>query len=156
MLTFEKTIYQPPPGRFEAGTGNIADAVGLGAALDYVDSIGREIIDRYEHELLVYATDKMLGVPGLTMIGTAKEKASVLSFVLDGCRSEDVGKALNQEGIAVRAGHHCAQPILRRFGLETTVRPSLAFYNTKDDVDLLVATLHRIQAGRARGVTKAS
>ncbi len=155
-VTFEKTIYQPPPGRFEAGTGNIADAVGLGAALDYVDSIGREIIDRYEHELLVYATDKMLGVPGLTMIGTAKEKASVLSFVLDGCRSEDVGKALNQEGIAVRAGHHCAQPILRRFGLETTVRPSLAFYNTKDDVDLLVATLHRIQAGRARGVTKAS
>jgi cysteine desulfurase / selenocysteine lyase len=148
-VTFEKTIYQPPPGRFEAGTGNIADAVGLGAALDYVESIGREIINRYEHELLVYATEKMLAVPGLSMIGTAKEKASVLSFVLDGCRSEDVGKALNQEGIAVRAGHHCAQPILRRFGLETTVRPSLAFYNTKDDVDLLVATLLRIQAGRA-------
>ncbi len=149
-VTFEKTIYQPPPGRFEAGTGNIADAVGLGAALDYVESIGREIIDRYEHELLVYATENMLTVPGLTMIGTAKEKASVLSFVLDGCRSEDVGKALNQEGIAVRAGHHCAQPILRRFGLETTVRPSLAFYNTKDDVDLLVATLHRIQAERVK------
>ncbi|MGP8233619.1 MAG: family 2A encapsulin nanocompartment cargo protein cysteine desulfurase [Methylovirgula sp.] len=149
-VTFEKTIYQPPPNRFEAGTGNIADAVGLGAAIDYVESIGREIIDRYEHELLVYATEKMLTVPGLTMIGTAKEKASVLSFVLDGCRSEDVGKALNQEGIAVRAGHHCAQPILRRFGVETTVRPSLAFYNTKDDVDLLVATLHRIQAGRVK------
>ncbi|MDR3407313.1 MAG: family 2A encapsulin nanocompartment cargo protein cysteine desulfurase [Methylovirgula sp.] len=149
-VTFEKTIYQPPPGRFEAGTGNIADAVGLGAALDYVESIGREIIDRYEHELLVYATEKMLNVPGLTIIGTATEKASVLSFVLDNCRSEDVGKALNQEGIAVRAGHHCAQPILRRFGLETTVRPSLAFYNTKDDVDLLVATLHRIQAGRGK------
>ncbi|QAY96761.1 segregation protein B [Methylovirgula ligni] len=149
-VTFEKTIYQPPPNRFEAGTGNIADAVGLGAAIDYVESIGREIIDRYEHELLVYATEKMLTVPGLTMIGTAKDKASVLSFVLDGCRSEDVGKALNQEGIAVRAGHHCAQPILRRFGVETTVRPSLAFYNTKDDVDLLVATLHRIQAGRVK------
>jgi len=149
-VTFEKTIYQPPPSRFEAGTGNIADAVGLGAALDYVESIGREIIDRYEHELLVYATERMLTVPGLSMIGTAKEKASVLSFVLDGCRSEDVGKALNQEGIAVRAGHHCAQPILRRFGLETTVRPSLAFYNTKDDVDLLVATLLRIQAGRVK------
>jgi cysteine desulfurase / selenocysteine lyase len=149
-VTFEKTIYQPPPGRFEAGTGNIADAVGLGAALDYVESIGRHVIERYEHELLVYATEKMLAVPGLTLIGTAKEKASVLSFVLDGCRSEDVGKALNQEGIAVRAGHHCAQPILRRFGLETTVRPSLAFYNTKDDVDLLVATLHRIQAGRVK------
>lgn len=149
-VTFEKTIYQPPPGRFEAGTGNIADAVGLGAALDYVESIGRHVIDRYEHELLVYAAEKLPTVPGLTLIGTAKEKASVLSFVLDGCRSEDVGKALNQEGIAVRAGHHCAQPILRRFGLETTVRPSLAFYNTKDDVDLLVATLHRIQAGRVK------
>jgi cysteine desulfurase/selenocysteine lyase len=149
-VTFEKTIYQPPPGRFEAGTGSIADAVGLGAALDYVESIGREVIDRYEHELLIYATERMLTVPGLTLIGTAREKASVLSFVLDGARSEDVGKALNQEGIAVRAGHHCAQPILRRFGLESTVRPSLAFYNTRDDVDALVAALLRMQAGRDR------
>jgi cysteine desulfurase/selenocysteine lyase len=148
-VTFEKTLYQPPPGRFEAGTGNIADAVGLGTALDYVESIGREVIERYEHELLVYATERMLTVPGLTLIGTAKEKASVLSFVLDGCRSEDVGRALNQEGIAVRAGHHCAQPILRRFGLESTVRPSLAFYNTRDDVDALVAALQHIQAGRS-------
>jgi cysteine desulfurase / selenocysteine lyase len=148
-VTFEKTIYQPPPGRFEAGTGNIADAAGLGTALDYVESIGREIIERYEHELLVYATERMLTVPGLTLIGTAREKASVLSFVLDGCRSEDVGKALNREGIAVRAGHHCAQPILRRFGLESTVRPSLAFYNTREDVDALVAALYRIQSGRS-------
>jgi cysteine desulfurase/selenocysteine lyase len=148
-VTFEKTLYQPPPGRFEAGTGNIADAVGLGAALDYVESIGREVIDRYEHELLVYATERMLTVPGLTLIGTAKEKASVLSFVLDGCRSEDVGRTLNQEGIAVRSGHHCAQPILRRFGLESTVRPSLAFYNTRDDVDALTTALLRIQAGRS-------
>jgi cysteine desulfurase/selenocysteine lyase len=149
-VTFEKTIYQGPPERFEAGTGNIADAVGLGAAIDYVESIGMEVIARYEHDLLVYAMEKMRIVPGLTFIGTAAEKASVLSFVLDGHRTEDVGKALDREGIAVRAGHHCAQPILRRFGLEATVRPSLAFYNTCADVDALVAALLRLQAGRGR------
>jgi cysteine desulfurase/selenocysteine lyase len=147
-VTFEKTIYQGPPERFEAGTGNIADAVGLGAALDYVESIGMEVIARYERDLLVYATEKMRMVPGLTFIGTAAEKASVLSFVLDGHRTEDVGKALDREGIAVRAGHHCAQPILRRFGVEATVRPSLAFYNTCADVDALVAALLRLQSGR--------
>ncbi|WP_026606817.1 family 2A encapsulin nanocompartment cargo protein cysteine desulfurase [Methylocapsa acidiphila] len=144
-VTFEKTIYQPPPGRFEAGTGNIGDAVGLGAAIDYVERIGMANIAAYEHELLAYATDGLLGVPGLTIIGTAKEKAGVISFVLDGCRSEDVGAALDREGIAVRSGHHCAQPILRRFGLETTVRPSLALYNTHEDIDALVTALHRIQ-----------
>ncbi|WP_454811646.1 family 2A encapsulin nanocompartment cargo protein cysteine desulfurase [Labrys neptuniae] len=147
-VTFEKTIYHGPPERFEAGTGNIADAVGLGAALDYVETIGMDVIGRYEHELLVYATEHMLSLPGLKLIGTAKEKASVLSFVLDGCRTQDVGVALDREGIAVRAGHHCAQPILRRFGLESTVRPSLAFYNTYDDVDALVAALRKIQSGR--------
>jgi cysteine desulfurase/selenocysteine lyase len=149
-VTFENTAYQDPPDRFEAGTGNIADAVGLGAALDYVDSIGLQTIGRYEHELLVYASEKMLGVPGLKLIGTAKEKASVLSFVLDECRTEDVGQALDREGIAVRAGHHCAQPILRRYGLESTGRASLAFYNTFEDIDALVATLLRIQSGRGR------
>jgi len=147
-VTFEKTIYQGPPERFEAGTGNIADAVGLGAALDYVEQIGMEVIARYEHDLLVYATEKMRLVPGLTFIGTAAEKASVLSFVLDGHETISVGKALDREGIAVRAGHHCAQPILRRFGLEATVRPSLAFYNTCSDVDALVAALLRLQSGR--------
>ena len=146
-VTFEKTIYQGPPERFEAGTGNIADAVGLGAALDYVESIGMDVIARYEHELLVYATEKMRTVPGLALIGTAPEKASVLSFTLDGHDPLEVGKALDREGIAVRAGHHCAQPILRRFGLEATVRPSLAFYNTCADVDALVAVLLRLQAG---------
>ena len=149
-VTFEKTIYQAPPERFEAGTGNIADAVGLGAALDYVEQIGMEVIARYEHDLLVYATEKMRLVPGLTFIGTAAEKASVLSFVLAGHETLDVGKALDREGIAVRAGHHCAQPILRRFGLEATVRPSLAFYNTCADVDALVAALLRLQSGQAR------
>jgi len=121
--------------------------VGLGAALDYLEQIGMENISRYEHDLLAYATRGLLTVPGLHLIGTAKDKASVLSFVLDGFRTEDVGKVLNQEGIAVRAGHHCAQPILRRFGLETTVRPSLALYNTCEDVDALVSALLRIQAG---------
>jgi cysteine desulfurase / selenocysteine lyase len=147
-VTFEKTIYNAAPARFEAGTGNIADAVGLGAALDYLDEIGMENIARYEHDLLAYATAGLLTVPGLHLIGTAREKAGVLSFVLDGFRTEDVGQALNQEGIAVRAGHHCAQPILRRFGLETTVRPSLALYNTCEDVDALIAALMRIQARR--------
>lgn len=143
-VTFEKTVYQPAPARFEAGTGNIADAVGLGAALDYVDRLGLENIQRYEHDLLQYATRGLAPIPGLRLIGTAAHKASVLSFVLDGYRTEEVGAALNREGIAVRSGHHCAQPILRRFGVEATVRPSLAFYNTVDEVDLLVSTVQRL------------
>jgi cysteine desulfurase/selenocysteine lyase len=147
-VTFEKTVYQSAPARFEAGTGNIADAVGLGAALDYVEQIGIESIAAYEHELLNYATTGLLTVPGLRLIGTAREKAGVLSFVIDEIRTEDIGTALNEEGIAVRSGHHCAQPILRRFGVEGTVRASLAFYNTKEEIDALVAALLRIQAGR--------
>ncbi len=149
-VTFEKTVYQDPPNRFEAGTGNIADAVGLGAAIDYLDRIGMPVIAQYEHQLLVYATAGLLTVPGLTIIGTAHEKAGVLSFVLDGCKTEDVGKALDREGIAVRSGHHCAQPILRRFGVESTVRPSLAFYNTCEDIDALVAALHRFRSTLSR------
>jgi cysteine desulfurase/selenocysteine lyase len=149
-VTFEKTVYQTAPARFEAGTGNIADAVGLGAALDYVEQVGMESIATYEHELLTYATAGLLTVPGLRLIGTAREKAGVLSFVLDDVRTEDVGAALNQEGIAVRSGHHCAQPILRRMGVESTVRPSLALYNTREEIDALVAALQRIQSGRGR------
>jgi cysteine desulfurase/selenocysteine lyase len=149
-VTFEKTTYQPAPARFEAGTGNIADAVGLGAALDYVEQVGMENIAAYEHELLNYGTAGLLTVPGLRLIGTAREKAGVMSFVLDDMRTEDVGVALNEEGIAVRSGHHCAQPILRRMGVETSVRPSLAFYNTCEELDQLVAALIRIQAGRGR------
>jgi len=147
-VTLERAVYQPPPERFEAGTGNIADAVGLAAALDYVDRIGLANIAAYEHELLWYATAGMQEVRGLRLIGTAPEKASVLSFVLDGYEPAEVGSLLNEEGIAVRSGHHCAQPILRRYGLEATVRPSLAFYNTRDEVDTLVAALHRISATR--------
>lgn len=147
-VTFERTIYQPPPARFEAGTGNIADAVGLGAAIDYIERIGIENIARYEHDLLAYATYGMQSIPGVRLVGTAKDKASVLSFVLAGYQTEEVGKALNEEGIAVRSGHHCAQPILRRFGLEATVRPSLAFYNTCEEVDRLVAVVARLAAQR--------
>jgi cysteine desulfurase/selenocysteine lyase len=143
-VTFDKTIFHEPPSRFEAGTGNIADAVGLGAALEYVERLGIETVAAYEHGLLEYATAHMTSVPGLRMIGTASEKASVLSFVLDGYTTDQVGQALNQEGIAVRTGHHCAQPILRRFGLEATVRPSLAFYNTCEEVDRMVAVLRHL------------
>ncbi|MCM2289828.1 MAG: cysteine desulfurase, partial [Sulfuritalea sp.] len=147
-VTFERTEYLPAPGRFEAGTGNIADAVGLGAAIDYVTALGMDNIARYEHELLVYATRLLKDVPGLRLVGTAADKASVLSFTLDGFKTEEVGAALNKEGIAVRSGHHCAQPILRRFGLEATVRPSLAFYNTCAEVDALVSALYRITGAR--------
>jgi cysteine desulfurase/selenocysteine lyase len=143
-VTFERTLYQQAPVRFEAGTASIADAVGLGAALDYLGRIGIDNVTRHEHELLAYATDALLGLPGLHLIGTAPEKAGVLSFVLDGLACEDVGKALDREGIAVRTGHHCAQPILRRFGYESTIRASLAFYNNHEDVDALVAALRHI------------
>ena len=146
-VTFEKTVYQPAPAKFEAGTGNIADAVGLGAALEYVQKIGIQNIAVYEHDLLAYAMEALRRIDGLTLIGTAKEKTSVLSFVLNGHTTSEVGEALNKVGIAVRSGHHCAQPILRRFGLEATVRPSLAFYNTHDEVDHLVNTVRKIKSG---------
>ncbi len=147
-VTFEKTVFQAPPSRFEAGTGNIADAVGLGAAIDYVTRVGIENIGRYEHDLLAYATSVLQPVPGVRLIGIAKDKASVLSFVLKGYETEEVGQALNEEGIAVRSGHHCAQPILRRFGVEATVRPSLAFYNTFDEVDQMVSVVRRLSSRR--------
>ncbi|MFT4100028.1 MAG: family 2A encapsulin nanocompartment cargo protein cysteine desulfurase [Burkholderiaceae bacterium] len=147
-VTFERTIYHGPPTRFEAGTGNIADAVGLGAALEYVERLGIEAIQHYEHALLDYATWQLRAIPGLRLIGTAPDKASVLSFVLDGYTTDAVGQALNEQGIAVRTGHHCAQPILRRFGVETTVRPSLAFYNTCEEVDRMVDVVQRLARSR--------
>ena len=143
-VTFERTIYQSAPMRFEAGTGSIADAVGLGAAIDYITKIGMDAISEYEHQLLLYATRLLKDIPGLRLIGTSADKAGVLSFVLDGFKTEEVGSALNQEGIAVRSGHHCAQPILRRFGVETTVRPSLALYNTCSDIDRMISALTRL------------
>ena len=147
-VTFEHTEYHDAPSRFEAGTGNIADAVGLGAAIDYVQRLGIDHIGAYEHQLLLYATRLLKDVPGLKLIGTAPDKAAVLSFTLQGYQTEEVGAALNKEGIAVRSGHHCAQPILRRFGLEATVRPSLAFYNTCAEIDTLVGVLHKLAGGK--------
>ena len=140
-VTFEKTIYQAPPNKFEAGTGNIADAVGLGAALDYVQKIGIQNIFNYEHYLLEYGVEALSQIPDLRFVGNAKNRTSVLSFVINGYTTEEIGNVLKDEGIAVRSGHHCAQPILRRFGLEAAVRPSLAFYNTTDELDKLAYVL---------------
>jgi cysteine desulfurase/selenocysteine lyase len=147
-VTFEHTRFHKAPNRFEAGTGNIADAVGLGAAIDYVNKIGIDAIHQYEDYLLKYATGLLKNIPGLRQIGTAPDKASVLSFVFEGYKTEEVGAAPNKEGIAVRSGHHCAQPILRRFGVETTVRPSLAFYNTTSEIDVLIETLYRLRKAK--------
>jgi cysteine desulfurase/selenocysteine lyase len=146
-VTIERSLYQGLPNKFEAGTGNIADAVGLGEALRYVEKVGIDRIASYEHALLEYATPRLADIPGVRLIGTADEKAGVLSFVLAGHEPLEVGKALNAEGIAVRAGHHCAQPILRRMGVETTVRPSFAFYNTFDEIDVFLDAVHRIAEG---------
>jgi cysteine desulfurase / selenocysteine lyase len=148
-VTIERSLYQGPPNKFEAGTGNIADAVGLGEALRYVERVGIDRIAAYEHALLEYATPRLADIDGVRLVGTADEKASVLSFVLAGHEPLEVGKALNAEGIAVRAGHHCAQPILRRLGLEATVRPSFAFYNTFDEIDVFLNAVRRIAEGGA-------
>ncbi|WP_068188377.1 family 2A encapsulin nanocompartment cargo protein cysteine desulfurase [Mycobacterium sp. UM_CSW] len=148
-VTLERSLYQGPPSKFEAGTGNIADAVGLGEALRYVQRLGVERIAAHERALLDYATPRLADIPGVRLVGTATEKASVLSFVLAGHDPLEVGKALNAEGIAVRAGHHCAQPILRRLGLEATVRPSFAFYNTFEEIDVFLSAVRRIAEGGA-------
>jgi len=147
-VTFEEIKYHKAPNRFEAGTGNIADAIGLGAAIDYVTKLGIDAIGQYEHQLLEYATRLLKEIPGVRLIGTAANKASVLSFNLQGYTNDQVGQALNKEGVAVRTGHHCAQPILRRMGVETTVRPSLAFYNTTQDVDTFIKTLWELKKVR--------
>ena len=140
-VTFERTIYNGIPNKFEAGTGSIADAVGLGEALKYLGEIGMPCVYRWEHELLQYAMQEMKTVKGLTLIGTALNKASVLSFKLDGYSDDEVGKRLDDYGIAVRTGHHCAQPVLRHFGYEGSVRPTLALYNSPEDIDALVKVL---------------
>lgn len=145
-VTFEETSYSDPPNKFEAGTPNIADVVGLGAALDYVQSLGLNNIGKYEHHLLHYATERLLPIDGLRIVGQAREKVSVISFVLKDFRTEEVGKLLDLEGIAVRAGHHCSQPSLRRYGLDATVRPSFAFYNTTEEIDHLVSSVKRISS----------
>jgi len=142
-VTFEKTLYNVVPYKFEAGTPHIAGVIGLGAAIDYLEGIGLERIATYEQWLLRYATEAVSTIPGLRIIGTAKEKASILSFVLDGVHAHDVGTILDHEGIAIRTGHHCAMPVMQRFNVPATARASLAFYNTKEEIDALVRAIHK-------------
>lgn len=144
-VTFEKTLYNKLPHRFEAGTPHVSGAIGLGAALGYVLSLGLEEIAAHEADVLSYGTESLSEVPGLRLIGTAKEKASVLSFVLDGIHPHDVGTILDQEGIAVRTGHHCAQPVMQRFGIPATARASLALYNTREEIDALCRGLEKVR-----------
>jgi cysteine desulfurase/selenocysteine lyase len=143
-VTYEKTKYNVIPYKFEAGTPNIAGAIGLAAALEYVSSIGLERINAYENELLAYATGKLTAIEGLRVIGTAKQKASVISFVLDGVHPHDIGTIVDQEGVAIRTGHHCAQPTMERFCIPATARASLAFYNTPEDVDALAGAIKKV------------
>ena len=144
-VTFEKTTYNTIPHKFEAGTPPIAAAIGLGAAVDYLSGMGMAAIARHEHALLSYATAQMMGMPGVRIIGSAKNKAAVLSFTVDGVHPHDLGTLLNQEGIAVRTGHHCAQPVMARFKLPATSRASFALYNTLAEVDVLIAGIRSVQ-----------
>ena len=144
-VTFERSTWNELPYKFEAGTPNIAGAIGLGAALDYITSIGLSEITQHEHELLAYATKVVSDVPGVRLIGTARRKASVVSFVLDGVHPHDIGTVVDREGVAIRTGHHCAQPVMDRFGVPATARASLAMYNTREDVDALGRALHRVR-----------
>ena len=143
-VTFEKTTYNDLPYKFEAGTPNIAGGIAFGAALDYVSAIGLDRIAAHEHDLLEYATESLLGVDGLRIVGTAREKAGVISFVLDGVHPHDIGTVLDREGVAMRTGHHCAQPVMDRFGLPATARASFGLYNTRGEVDALVAAIHKV------------
>lgn len=142
-VTFEKTTYNELPFKFEAGTPNIEAGICLNEAIDYINSIGLENIEAYEHDLLQYATEKLAEIPGMRFIGTAEQKCSVISFVIDGTHPYDVGVILDKLGIAVRTGHHCAQPVMDRFGIPGTIRASLAVYNTKEEIDILVAGIQR-------------
>jgi cysteine desulfurase/selenocysteine lyase len=143
-VTFAKTLFNVIPYKFEAGTPNIAATIGLGAAIDYVNQLGLDNLGQYESELLEYATEKLSAIPSLRIIGTAEQKASVISFVLEGIHAHDVGTVLDQEGIAIRTGHHCAQPLMERFGVPATARASFAFYNTKQEVDALAEAIEKV------------
>ena len=144
-VSFEKTQYNELPYKFEAGTPNIAGAIGLGAAIDYMESIGIETLASYEHELLSYATEQVNELDGVRIIGTAQHKASVLSFLIEGVHPHDVGTIFDQQGVAIRAGHHCAQPVMQYFGIPATARASFAFYNTMEEVDALMGSIRKVQ-----------
>jgi cysteine desulfurase/selenocysteine lyase len=144
-VTLERSTWAPLPAKFEAGTPMIAQVMGLGAAIDYVQRVGLDAIGAWEHQLLTYATQRVIGIEGLRLIGTARDKASVLAFVLDGVHPHDIGTILDDEGVAIRAGHHCAQPVMQRFGVPATARASFAFYNTVAEVDALADGLTRVK-----------
>ena len=144
-VTFERTTYNKVPHKFEAGTPDICGVIGLGAAIDFVNQLGLERVAAHESDLLAYATASVAAIPGVRLLGTAKEKAGVLSFVMEGIHPHDVGTILDQEGIAVRTGHHCAQPVMERFGVPATTRASFAVYNTREDVDALVRGIHKVR-----------
>jgi cysteine desulfurase/selenocysteine lyase len=144
-VSFEKTIYNRLPYKFEAGTPHISGGIGLGTAVEYLNGIGMNAIAAHEHGLLTYATDAVAEIPGVRVVGTAKEKAGVLSFVMEGIHPHDIGTVLDQEGIAIRTGHHCAQPIMTRFGIDATARASFALYNTREEVDALVRGIHKVR-----------
>jgi len=144
-VSFEKTVYNSLPYKFEAGTPNIAGGVGFGAAIDYLTAVGLDRIAAYEHELLAYGTQVLEAIPGVRLIGTAREKAGVLSFYMDTAHPHDIGQILDGEGIAIRAGHHCAQPVMQRFGVPATARASLAFYNTKGEMDALGRGIQKVK-----------
>jgi cysteine desulfurase/selenocysteine lyase len=143
-VTFERTLYHDIPHKFEAGTPNIAGAIGLGAAIDYLNGTDRAALRAHEEALLAYATEKVSGVPGVRLTGTAREKVSIVSFVMEGIHAHDVGTILDREGVAARAGHHCAQPVMQHFGVPATTRASFGLYNTREEVDRLVEGLHRV------------
>src|SRR5207247_4503334 len=143
-VTFEKTTYNILPYKFEAGTPNIAGAIGLAAAMDYLSSLGMEAIEGQEEDLLSYATARLSAIPGLTIVGTAKSKAAVISFTLEGVHPHDVGTVLDREGVAVRTGHHCAQPVMEFFGIPATSRASFGLYNTRGEVDALARGIERV------------
>ncbi|UCF42175.1 MAG: cysteine desulfurase [Gemmatimonadota bacterium] len=143
-VCFDKTTYAPLPAKFEAGTPNIAGAIGLGAAVDYLNGMSWDAIHAHEDDLLRYATESLETIPGLHVLGTAKEKASVVSFVLDGVHAHDIGTIVDKEGVAIRTGHHCTQPVMERLGVPATARASFAFYNTREEVDALVRAVHRV------------
>jgi cysteine desulfurase/selenocysteine lyase len=145
-VTFERTTYAPLPQKFEAGTPHIAGVIGLGAAIEWMQSVGIDAIAAHEHAMLEHATARVGAIDGVRLIGTAREKAAVLSFVVEGVHPHDVGAVLDDDGIAIRAGHHCAQPLMRRFGVPATARASFAFYNTRDEVDALVRGLIRVRS----------
>ncbi|MCC6698321.1 MAG: cysteine desulfurase [Candidatus Hydrogenedentes bacterium] len=144
-VTFEKTTYSGLPYKFEAGTPDIAGAIGLGEAVDYLEAIGMRRIAKYEHELTQYGTELLSSIDGVRIIGTAKEKAGVLSFTMESAHPHDIGQIFNDCGVAIRAGHHCAQPVMQRFGVPATARASLAFYNTKEDLDALAVAVHKVK-----------